>query len=246
RPAPRLLAGAGVVVAGATLATGLGSGTLPGLLWALGALAGEISFSLLAIPLLPKLGALRVSAYSTVLAVPMLAAIGLAMEGTGMLRVPTPAEAAGFGYLTVVVTVVAFFLWYTSLPRLGPGRAGLFAGLIPVGAIVTGLVLGIATPSAYDLVGAGLVISGIAVGLTAGRVTPPRGSGPARAWAYSLGDRKDGHGRVRLHRPTSAGCRRDHISADHIGGGAEGRGGGPHVPGGRTRGAAPAHRDGHP
>ncbi|MGI5273547.1 DMT family transporter [Nonomuraea sp. CA-218870] len=182
RPAPRLLAGAGVVVAGATLATGLGSGTLTGLLWALGALAGEICFSLLALPLLPKLGAIRVSTYATVLAVPVLAVIGLAREGSGMLRVPTLTEALGFGYLAVVVTVLAFLLWYTSLPKLGPGRAGLFAGLIPVGAIVTGLVLGIATPSAYDLAGAGLVIVGILVGLgrsrprTSARIpAPPRG-----------------------------------------------------------------------
>ncbi|WP_433434412.1 DMT family transporter [Nonomuraea sp. CA-141351] len=170
RPAPRLLAGACVVVAGATLATGLGSGNLPGLLWALGALVGEVSFSMLAIPLLPKLGAIRVSAYSTALAVPLLAVAGLADEGTaGMFRPPTAAEVLGFAYLAVVVTVVAFFLWYSSLPKLGPGRAGLFAGLIPVGAIVTGTVLGVATPSAYDLLGAGLVIAGILVGLTAER-----------------------------------------------------------------------------
>ncbi|WP_344578690.1 DMT family transporter [Nonomuraea roseoviolacea] len=173
RPAPRLLAGAGVVVAGATLATGLGSGNLTGLLWALGAFAGEIAFSLLAIPLLPRLGALRVSAYSTTLAVPMLAAIGLVKEGPGMLRAPSPAEAAGFAYLALVVTVVAFFLWYSALPRLGPGRAGLFAGLIPVGAIATGAVLGIATPSGYDLLGAGLVVGGIVVGLTARRPAAP-------------------------------------------------------------------------
>ncbi|MFI6926592.1 DMT family transporter [Nonomuraea spiralis] len=169
RPAPRLLVGASVVVAGATLATGLGSGNPTGLLWALGALVGEVSFSMLAIPLLPKLGAIRVSAYSTALAVPMLAVIGLVKEGTAMFRVPSVAETLGFSYLAVVVTVGAFFLWYTSLPRLGPGLAGLFAGLIPVGAIVTGLLLGIATPSVYDLAGAGLVIAGILVGLTARR-----------------------------------------------------------------------------
>jgi drug/metabolite transporter (DMT)-like permease len=173
RPAPRLLIGACVVVAGATLATGLGSGDLTSLLWALGALVGEVSFSLLAIPLLPRLGPIRVSAYSTTLAVPMLAAIGFADEGTGMLRVPTVPEALGFAYLAVVVTVGAFFLWYSSLPKLGPGRAGLFAGLIPVAAIVTGLVLGVATPSAYDLLGAGLVIAGILLGLTAERSPAP-------------------------------------------------------------------------
>ncbi|MBN6051286.1 DMT family transporter [Nonomuraea sp. RK-328] len=173
RPAPRLLAGAAVVVAGATLATGLGSGNLTGLLWALGAFAGEIAFSLLAIPLLPRLGAMRVSAYSTALAVPILAVIGMLKEGSGMLRAPSVAEAAGFAYLTLVVTVVAFFLWYSALPRLGPGRAGLFAGLIPVGAIATGAALGIATPSGYDLLGAGLVVGGIVIGLTARRPAPP-------------------------------------------------------------------------
>ncbi|MEU1724042.1 DMT family transporter [Actinomadura sp. ATCC 39365] len=173
RPAPRLLVGASVVVAGATLATGLGSGNPTGLLWALGALVGEVSFSMLAIPLLPKLGAIRVSAYSTALAVPMLAVVGLVQEGAAMFRTPTAAETLGFVYLAVVVTVMAFFLWYTSLPRLGPGTAGLFAGLIPVGAIVTGLVLGIATPGVYDLAGAGLVIVGILVGLTARRSPEP-------------------------------------------------------------------------
>ncbi|GAA3663968.1 DMT family transporter [Nonomuraea antimicrobica] len=169
RPAPRLLLGAGIVVTGATLATGLGSGNATGLLWALGALVGEVSFSMLAIPLLPRLGPIRVSAYSTALAVPMLAVVGLVHEGTGMLRVPTVPEALGFAYLAIVVTVVAFFLWYHSLPKLGPGRAGLFAGLIPVAAIVTGVVLGVAVPSAYDLLGAGLVVVGILVGLTAER-----------------------------------------------------------------------------
>jgi drug/metabolite transporter (DMT)-like permease len=169
KPAPRLLVGAVIVVGGATLATGMGSGNLPGLLLALVALVGEVSFSLLAIPLLPKLGAIRVSAYSTGLAVPMLFAIGLVMEGADMLRVPTMAESAGYLYLGVVVTVVAFFLWYSSLPKLGPGLAGLFAGMIPVGAIVTGLALGIAVPTVPDLLGAGLVIVGIVVGLSARR-----------------------------------------------------------------------------
>ncbi|MFC5830431.1 DMT family transporter [Nonomuraea insulae] len=169
RPAPRLLLGAGVVVAGATLATGLGSGTTESLLWALGALVGEVSFSLLAIPLLPKLGPIRTSAYSTALAVPILVVVGLIDAGSGMLRTPTLPEVLGFAYLAVIVTVIAFFLWYSSLPKLGPGRAGLFAGLIPVAAIVTGAVLGVAMPTAYDLLGAGLVVVGILVGLSAER-----------------------------------------------------------------------------
>ncbi|GLW08154.1 membrane protein [Microtetraspora sp. NBRC 13810] len=165
RPAPRVVAGAAVVAAGAAVATGLGSGDLPALLWSLGALACEMSFSLLAVPLLPRLGAVRVSAYTTALAVPLLLVIGGFAEGTGMLRAPTLPEALGLGYLSVVVTTIAFFLWYSALPRLGADVAGLFAGLIPVGAITTGVVLGVGTPSGPDLAGAALVVAGIVIGL---------------------------------------------------------------------------------
>ncbi|MEO3862771.1 DMT family transporter [Acrocarpospora sp. B8E8] len=164
-PSRRILIAAAVVVAGATLATGLGSGTPAALLWALGALACEVCFSLLALPLLPKLGAIRVSAYSAALAVPSLLVLGVVFDGTGILRVPTLAEALGLGYLALIVTTVAFFLWYSALPRLGPGKAGLFAGMIPVGAIGTGVVLGLGVPSVADLAGAALVIVGILIGL---------------------------------------------------------------------------------
>lgn len=167
RPSPRVLGAAAVVVAGATLATGLGSGDLPGLMWSLGALFCELCFSLLAIPLLPKLGAVRVSAYSAALAVPLLAVTGLLLDGTAMLRVPTLPETLGLGYQSVIVTTVAFFLWYDALPRIGAATAGLFAGLIPVGAIATGAVLGLGTPSAPDLLGAALVVAGIVIGLSA-------------------------------------------------------------------------------
>ncbi|MFC7647757.1 DMT family transporter [Streptosporangium lutulentum] len=167
RPTPRIVGAATVVVAGATLATGLGSGDLPGLLWSLVALVCEICFSLLAIPLLPKLGAVRVSAYSAALAVPLLVVIGLLVDGTAMLRVPSSSEALGLAYQSVIVTTVAFFLWYDALPRLGTETAGLFAGLIPVGAIVTGLILGLGAPSVPDLAGAALVVTGIVIGLSA-------------------------------------------------------------------------------
>jgi drug/metabolite transporter (DMT)-like permease len=179
RPAAHVVAGAAVVVTGATLATGLGSGDLTALLWSLGALACEVAFSLLAIPLLPKLGAIRVSAYSVTLAVPMLLVIGVGVEGAGMFPVPTTAQLLGLAYLSVVVTTVAFFLWYSALPRLGPAVAGLFAGMIPIGAITTGVVLGVATPTGPDLLGAGLVITGIVIGLYGRRPRRPAAVEPS-------------------------------------------------------------------
>ncbi|MEU7878753.1 DMT family transporter [Microbispora bryophytorum] len=165
RPSPRVVAAGLVVVAGATLATGAGSGNPAGLLWSLGALVCELCFSLLALPLLPLIGPVRLSAWTSALAVPFLLVAGVALDGRHVLRAPTAAEAGGLAYLALVVTTVAFFLWYRSLPHLGADRAGLFAGMIPVGALVTAALVGVATPSAADLAGAALVISGIALGL---------------------------------------------------------------------------------
>ncbi|MFB4310732.1 DMT family transporter [Actinomadura sp. GTD37] len=165
RPAPSVIVSACVVAAGAALANGFGGGSARGLLLSLGALAGEVCFSLLAVPLLPRLGPLRVSAYSAALAAPMLLAAGLAVDGAAVLRVPTAGELAGFGYLSVVVTTIAFLLWYDAIGRLGADRAGLFAGLIPVSAVITTVVLGIDRPGPADLAGAALVAAGVVVGL---------------------------------------------------------------------------------
>ena len=165
RPAPRTVGAAVVVALGAAVAAGLGSGSLQGLLLSLGALAGEVAFSLLAIPLLPKLGPLRVAAYPAALSVPMLLAASLALDGTNALRLPTSGEAAAFGYLGAIVTAAAFFLWYDALRRLGADRAGLFAGLVPVGALLTAVALGLGQAGPADVTGVLLVAAGVVTGL---------------------------------------------------------------------------------
>ena len=173
RPSRRVLVAAAVVVVGATVSNGLGSGSLTGLLYSVGALACEACFSLLAIPLLPKLGPVRVSAYTQAVAVPVLLILGAVTDGSGLLRMPTAAEAAALLYLATIVSAGAFLLWYDALPRLGADRAGLFAGLVPVGAIVTTVLLGLGTPTATELGGTALVIAGLLVGMTPSRPRTP-------------------------------------------------------------------------
>jgi drug/metabolite transporter (DMT)-like permease len=170
RPSAQVVAGAVVVVAGASLATGLGGGSLTGLAWSVGALACEACFSLLAMPLLPKLGPIRVSAYTVAVAVPMLLVVGVVADGGGVLRMPTPAEATALVYLGTIISAGAFLLWYGALPRLGADRAGLFAGVLPIGAIATTVLLGLGAPTATELGGVALVIAGLVVGLAPGRL----------------------------------------------------------------------------
>ena len=172
------LLASGLVAAGSALVQGFGHGTPSGLLLAVAVLVCEVLFSLLAVPLLPRFGELRVSAYVTAMAVPVLLVAGLAAEGTAMLRVPTAAEAAALLYLALPLTVGAFLLWYRTLTGLGPQRAGLLIGCVPISACAASAALGVGTPGLPQLAGVLVVVAGIIAGLTGpARPAPDR---PAR------------------------------------------------------------------
>jgi drug/metabolite transporter (DMT)-like permease len=114
-------------------------------------------------------------------AVPLLLVVGVVADGGGVLRMPTPAEATALVYLGTIISAGAFLLWYGALPRLGADRAGLFAGVLPVGAIATTVLLGLGAPTATELGGVALVIAGLVVGLAPGRLRPrPAPSGRVR------------------------------------------------------------------
>ena len=163
RPAPRVLGAAILVAAGAAVITGLAGASLPGLLLALGALVAEVSFTLVAVPLLPVFGPLRAAAYVSGWSVPVLFALAFATGGTAAVPAPTAGQAAAIAYLAVVVCAGGFYLLSSALPRLGADRVGLFAGLVPFGAMGAELLLGAGTVGPADLAGAVLVAAGVAL-----------------------------------------------------------------------------------
>ncbi|WP_394823014.1 DMT family transporter [Pendulispora albinea] len=177
RPSLQLLGAGALVSSGAAITQGFGGGHPLGFLFASGALAGEVLFSLLAVPLLPKLGPFRLSAYLCVVAIPMFLALGLIVDGSNVVRVPTRIELASLIYLTVVLSALAFLLWYSGLSRLGAERAGLFTGIVPIVAAATSALLGTGRPGVVELVGAVLVGAGVVAGLRA----KPRASREAPA-----------------------------------------------------------------
>jgi drug/metabolite transporter (DMT)-like permease len=179
-PTRRGLAAAAVVVVGAALAQGGGQADATGLLLAVGALAGEAAFSLLAVPLLPKLGPAGLSTYVCAVAAVLLAAAAVVLDGSAALVLPTAAQALALGWLGLVVTTVGFVAWYSGVARLGVERAGLFAGLIPVAALISVAVVGASEISGTKLAGSLVVGAGIVLGLGGpGRPRPatPRPSG---------------------------------------------------------------------
>jgi drug/metabolite transporter (DMT)-like permease len=159
-----VIVGALLVEAGAAVVTGLGGTKAPGLLLACGALAAEACFTLLAVPLLSAFGPLRLSAYVTGLSVPVLFGLGFATGGRGAVPVPTAGEAAAIAYLAGAVGAGGFYFLYSALPRLGAEGVGLFAGLVPFGAMGAAILLGAGTVRPADLGGALLVAAGVAAG----------------------------------------------------------------------------------
>jgi drug/metabolite transporter (DMT)-like permease len=157
-----------IVAAGSAMVQGFGHGTVTGVLFAVAVLVCEALFSLLAVPLLPRLGELRVSAYVTAVAVPILVVVGVATEGRAFLRVPTVGEAAALLYLSLIMTVGAFLLWYRALAGLGPQRAGLLIGCVPVAASAASAALGVGVPGPAQLLGVLVVVLGIVGGLAFG------------------------------------------------------------------------------
>jgi len=161
RPTARLVGAAAVVVLGVALVEGGVHGSPAAFAWALGALAGEVLFSVLAAPLLPTLGPVRVSAWTCGLAVPMLLG-GAAL--TEKWRPPTVTETVGLLYLALLLTVVAFLMWYTGLRRLGVARAGMLVGVLPVATLAATSLLDLRLPGPLAAIGTVLVAAGLVIG----------------------------------------------------------------------------------
>lgn len=175
RPTPALLAGAVVVTAGAVLVQGGGRTDLVGVGWAVVVLACEIGFTLFAVPVLGRLGPWAVSLHAVWMAAAGLAVLGVVVEGPAAALTLDTGDLLAAGYLAVVVTAVAFLLWYSAVRRIGAGRAGLFTGVVPVAAAVGGVLLGGPVPGPPVWLGTAVVAAGVVVGLAPSLGGRPRG-----------------------------------------------------------------------
>jgi drug/metabolite transporter (DMT)-like permease len=164
-PSRRIVLAAVVVTAGSVLVIGAGRTDAQGIAWAVLALGCEAGFTLLAVPVLDRIGAWGVSVHSVWLGAAMFGVLAVARDGVGAVHDLTGRDWLAIAYLAVLVTAVAFVLWYSAVSTLGAGRAGLLTGIAPVSAAVTGVLLGAGAPTALLWMGLGTVVSGLALGL---------------------------------------------------------------------------------
>ncbi|MFI8185911.1 DMT family transporter [Actinacidiphila glaucinigra] len=165
RPSRQLLLAAPVVVTGAVLVEGSGRTDAVGVAWAALALVCEAAFTLLAVPVLRRHSPWGVSVHAMWMAAALLAVLAAGSEGPLAVGELSGTEWAAIGYLALMVTAVAFVLWYSTVRAVGSGRAGLLTGIAPLAAAAVGSISGSGTPSPSVWLGITVLILGLVLGL---------------------------------------------------------------------------------
>ncbi|GAA2812584.1 membrane protein [Streptomyces showdoensis] len=207
RPARPVLYGALLVAAGAFTVQGWGRTDLAGLGWSVAALAGEVGFTVLAVPVLRPLGPKLLTAVVCGVAAVESALLGLVVDGTDALRVPTGVEAGALVWQAALATVVGFVLFYMGVQRIGMERATLYTGAIPVAAALTAVAVAHGSFGPPQAAGSLLVGAGAALGTG---LFSRKGSGGGAA---AVEDHPGDEGRVVVHGDVTAARQPDQARA---------------------------------
>jgi probable blue pigment (indigoidine) exporter len=116
-------------------------------------------------PTSPAAAVLALTAWQLIAGGLLLLPVALLVEG------PPPALSApnllGFGYLTLVGTALAHFLWFRGVSSLAPTRVTLLALLSPVVATILGWLVLNQSLSAGQFAGAAAVLGAVLLGVAA-------------------------------------------------------------------------------
>ena len=167
------MAGMALVILGGSAGVALGGDTLRGDLFMLAAAVVWALYTVLGRRAVRRNGALEVTAWTLWLGTPALVLMGL----PGLLRTDfgslSAGAWAGIVYAGALAIGLAYFIWYRGVQRLGSSRTAAYSNLVPVAALLTAWLWIGETPRALQLLGAGVILAGIAVV----RLAPPARAG---------------------------------------------------------------------
>ena len=116
--------------------------TLMGNLLIAAAVIGEAMFTLMAKLLSPHISALAISAFVSLfgflffLPFALIEAVSFDFSGPGLL------DWSYVLYYALIVTVLAFYLWYNGVTKVPASVSGIFTSVLPVSAVVlSGVIL---------------------------------------------------------------------------------------------------------
>jgi drug/metabolite transporter (DMT)-like permease len=159
--------GAVLAAAGIVVLSGGGATHGPGLALAVLAMLCEALFTLLGVGLVTRLGPMATATWSCFVAAIGSAVVGTVVDPVGAWQLPDGRELTALLVLAVVVTAVAFVLWYTAVGTLGADRAGVLIGVMPVAGLAVSLLLHAQPFRLAQLAGIALVSLGVVAGLQA-------------------------------------------------------------------------------
>ncbi len=167
RTTPRIWIGAAVAFGGVAVIS-LASQVQGSPLYALAAIGAALSsaFANLYAKRHAHHDPLRTLPPAMLLAGGVILAIGIVTEHPSLGAALDPRSLLALGYLALVGSGVAFFLNMWLLQRIASWIVGLSSLVIPVIAVSVGVIFGGEHVTARELLGAALVIAGLAVALT--------------------------------------------------------------------------------
>lgn len=182
RPTARALLGAGLGICGVVLIVSAGSGAVNwgGVAASVSAMVMSAVGFVLAKRWSGQVPILHSTTWQVMWAGGLLALVSLIVEGPSP-RYALPA-VAGFAYVSIAATAVAYLAWFTGLRHLRAGTVGVVGLLNPVSGVLLGVLVGGESLSLAQAGGIVLVVLGIAIASwMPARPTRPHGPAPARS-----------------------------------------------------------------
>jgi drug/metabolite transporter (DMT)-like permease len=125
------------------------------------------AYNLLAKPLLKRYSPVKLTSLVTALGLLFIVPYGVwnldLSHLTNAFRDGAPALQIEILYLILLGTVVAYICWYRGIQGAGPARTVLYHYLVSVISMIVGFFLLMESPSAGQLIGAGLVLGGLLI-----------------------------------------------------------------------------------
>lgn len=174
RPRTRAVVGAAVGIAGVVVMLQPGGGEVDP--WGVAASIVAMLSSSLGFVLTrrwgPEVPALTMTAWQLIAGSLVVVPFAVIVEGA-----PPALDApalAGFAYVIVVATAIAYAAWFAGLAQLSGAVVGIVGLLNPVTGVLLGVLLAGEPFGPVEAIGFALVVAGVVLGVTRGRDRPPR------------------------------------------------------------------------
>lgn len=156
-----ILSFVGVALVVATRGAALSAATLRGDLLVLGSALCWAIYTIGARPLLARVSALRATTWTMITGTPALFIIGIpAMAALSWRELPIGAWG-GILYSALLSVVLAYWIWYGSIQRVGAARTGVYANLVPLFGVGFAWAFGAELIAPMQIIGAIAILGGV-------------------------------------------------------------------------------------